>query len=217
MPDLDFQIVNVEPVRDLATPALAFHLRLTNRAEQQPVHAILLRCQIQIEAPRRRYKPQEQEQLRDLFGEPERWAQTLRTMLWANTTVNVPSFTGSIVYPISVPCTFDLTVASAKYFHALEDGEVPLTFLFSGTVFYDSGQAAFQAAPVPWNKEARFRLPVRVWKEMMDLHYPNTTWLCLRRDAFNELYRFKIKEGIATFDETVERLLALAEQPLEVS
>ena len=43
MPDLDFQIVNVEPVRDLATPALAFHLRLTNRAEQQPVHAILLR------------------------------------------------------------------------------------------------------------------------------------------------------------------------------
>jgi hypothetical protein len=217
MPDLDFQIVNVEPARDLATPALAFHLRLTNRAEQQPVHAILLRCQIQIEAPRRRYKPQEQEQLRDLFGEPERWAQTLRTMLWANTTVNVPSFTGSIVYPISVPCTFDLTVANAKYFHALEDGDVPLTFLFSGTVFYDSGQTGFQAAPVPWNKEARFRLPVRVWKEMMDLHYPNTTWLCLRRDAFNELYRFKIKEGIATFDETVERLLALAEQPLEVS
>jgi hypothetical protein len=217
MPDLDFQIVDVEPVRDLATPALAFHLRVTNQVAEQTVHAILLRCQIQIEAPRRRYKPQEQEQLRDLFGEPERWAQTLRTMLWANIIVNVPSFTGSIVYPVTVPCTFDLTVASAKYFHALEDGEVPLTFLFSGTVFYDSGQAGFQAAPVPWNKETRFLLPMPVWKETMDLHYLNMAWLSLRRDIFDELYRFKVKEGIATFEETVERLLAMAEQSLEVS
>ena len=217
MPDLDFQIVNVEPVRDLATPALAFHLRVTNQSEQQLVHAILLRCQIQIEAPRRRYKPQEQGSLQDLFGEPERWAQTLRSTLWANVNVNVPSFTGTVVYPVGVPCTFDLMVASAKYLHALEGGEVPLTFLFSGTVFYDSGQAGFQVAPVPWNKEARFRLPIRVWKEMIDLHYPNIAWLCLRRDVFDELNRFKVKEGITTFEETVERLLAMTRQPMEVS
>ncbi len=216
MPDLDFQIAGVEPVRDVATPGLAFQLRVTNREERQAVHAILLRCQIQIEAPRRRYNPKEQEELRDLFGEPARWGQTLRSMLWANISVNVPAFTGSITYPVCVPCTFDLTVASAKYFHALAGGEVPVTFLFSGSVLYDSGQTGFQVAPVPWNKEARFRLPVQVWKEMMDIQYPNTAWLCLRRDVFDALYRFKVKEGLATFEETVERLLAASEQPLEV-
>lgn len=217
MPDLGFEIVKVEPVRDLATPALAFHLRITNSMDQQPVHAILLRCQIQIEAPRRRYNSQEQEKLRDLFGEPERWGQTLRPMLWANTSVNIPSFAGSIVYPVSVPCTFDFTVASAKYFHAIDDGDVPVTFLLSGTVFYDSGQAGFQVVPIPWNKEARFRLPVRVWKQTMDLHYPNIAWLSLRRDVFDELYRFKVKEGLPTFEETIERLLKTAEQPLQTS
>lgn len=217
MPELDFQIVKAEPVRDLATPALAFHLRVTNQVEQEPVHATLLRCQIQIEAPRRRYKPQEQEGLRDLFGEPERWNQTLRGLLWANINTNVPSFTGSIIYPVCVPCTFDLTVASAKYFHALDDGEVPITFLFSGTVFYGSGQAGFQVAPLPWNKDARFRLPVRTWKQTIDLQYPNVGWLCLRREAFDGLHRFKVKEGVATFDEAIERLLAITEAPLEVS
>jgi len=215
MPELEFQIAGVAPVRDLATPALAFDLRITNRMEQQAVHAILLRCQIQIEAPRRRYNPREKEELRDLFGEPERWSQTLQPLLWANINANVPAFTGSVVYPVSVPCTFDLTVASAKYFHALEDGEVPVTFLFSGTVFYDLGQTGFQVAPVPWNKEARFRLPASVWKELMDLHYPNAAWLPLRRDVFDALYRFKVKEGLASFEETVERLLVKAAEPVE--
>jgi hypothetical protein len=32
-----------------------------------------------------------------------------------------------------VTCTYDLEVVAAKYFYALEDGEVPLEFLFSGT------------------------------------------------------------------------------------
>lgn len=217
MPDLDFEIVNVESLRDVANPALSFHVKVTNRASQQPVHAVLLRCQIQIEAPRRRYSSEEQEELRDLFGEPEQWAQTLRPMLWANVTVNIPSFAESTIYPVSVPCTFDLTVASSKYFHGVKSGTVPITFLFSGTVFYDAGQAGLQVAPVPWNKEARYRFPVRVWKEMMDIHYPNQAWLSLQRDVFDALYRFKVKEGLPTFEESIKRLLVAAEQPFQMS
>jgi hypothetical protein len=217
MPELDFQIAGAEPVRDLATPALGFRLLINNRVAEEQVHAILLRCQIQIESPRRRYTPREQDELRDLFGEPERWAQTLRPMLWANVCVNVPAFRESIEHCVQVPCTFDLTVASAKYFHALAGGEVPITFLFSGSVFYRGGQAGFQVAPVPWNKEARFRLPVQTWHEMMELYYPNLAWLALRRNVFDALYRFKVKEGLPTFEETIERLLAAAEQPVEVS
>ncbi len=169
MPDLGFEIVDVQPMRDPEAPALSFHLRVTNRVSEEPIHAILLRCQIQIETPRRRYTSQEQEALRDLFGEPEQWAQTLRSMLWANIAVNVPSFTGSIIYPVPIPCAFDLAVGSTKYFHALEGGEVPITFLFSGNVFYDAGAVGLQMAPVPWSKEARFRLPVQVWHEVTDL------------------------------------------------
>ncbi len=212
MPDLMFEVLGAEPLRDVAAPMLAFHLQVTNRISEEPIHAILLRCQMQIEAARRRYTSHEQEQLRDLFDGPARWGQTLRPLLWTNLAVNIPSFAGSIVYPVSVPCTFDLNVATAKYFHALEGGEVPITFFFSGTIFYGSGQGGFQVAPISWNQEARFRLSVQLWNEMMDLHYPQLAWLCLRREIFDELYRFKVREGIPTFDETVERMLAVAEQ-----
>jgi hypothetical protein len=131
--------------------------------------------------------------------------------------VNIPAFAGSTVYPIAVPCTFDFSVATAKYFHGISEGEVPLTFLFSGTVFYDAGAGALQAAPISWNKEARFRLPVQVWKELMDLHYPNAACLHLRRDVFEELYRFKMSQGLATFEEAIQCMLAAAERERPVS
>lgn len=38
---------------------------------------------------------------------------------------------------------------------------MPLNFLFSGTVFYADENGALQVAPIPWNKEAPFRLPVK--------------------------------------------------------
>lgn len=169
LPDLDFEIASVESLPDMANPAVSFHMKITNRTADQLIHAIMLRCQIRIEAPRRRYNSQEQRGLRDLFGEPERWSQTLRPMFWANITHNIPSFTGSIAYPILLACAVDFTIASSKYFQALETGYVPLAFLFRGSVFYDSGQTGVQVVPLPWNKEARFRFPVQVWHHATDL------------------------------------------------
>ena len=212
MPDLSFEITGANSARDMITPALAFDLRVANRFPEQTIHAVLLRCQIQIEAARRRYTAAEQEQLRDLFDEPGRWGDTLRPMTWQNTAVNIPAFSGSTLYTLAVPCTFDLNVATAKYFYGIDEGEIPLTFLFSGSVFFDAGQGVLQVAPISWNKEARFRLPVPVWKNLMDLHYPNTACLNLRRDVLDELYRFKISEGLATFEETIQRMLAIAQR-----
>jgi Family of unknown function (DUF6084) len=217
MPDLSFEILSASPIRDMLTPALAFELRIGNPFRDQSIQAILLRCQIQIEVARRRYTLAEQSQLRDLFDEPARWSETLRPMTWAIMSVNVPTFTGSIVNTVNVPCTFDLTVATAKYFHGIEGGDVPLTFLFSGTVFFYAGSGGLQVAPISWNKEARFRLPVKTWKELMDLHYPKAAVLHLRRDVFDELYRFKMTCGLATFEEAVERMLAIAERERPVS
>jgi hypothetical protein len=207
MPDLSFDIVSAEPARDLITPAINFDLRVANRFPEQSIHAVLLRCQIQIETAKRRYSSEEQKQLRDLFDEPSRWGDTLRPMTWANLSVNIPAFTDSTGFPLTVPCSFDFSVATAKYFLGIEGGDVPLTFLFSGTVFHDAGTGTLQVAPISWNKEARFRLPVTTWKALMDLHYPNTVMLHLRRDVFEELYRFKMALGAATFDEAIQQML----------
>ncbi len=217
MPDLSFEILRASPVRDMITPALAFETRVKNGFPDEHVHAILLRCQIQIEVARRRYNSAEQHQLRDLFDDPSRWGDTLRPMTWANVSVNVPAFSGSMDFAITIPCAFDLTIGTAKYFHGIAEGEVPLTFLFSGSVFYDGGQGALQVAPISWNKEARFRLPVRVWKDLVEIHHPNTASLNLRRDVFEDLYRFKTSQGLATFEEAIQQMLAIAERERPVS
>ena len=217
MPDLSFEIVAANPARDMITPAIAFNLRVTNRFPEQSIHAILLRCQIQIEVARRRYSSIEQDQLRELFDEPSRWGDTLRPLTWVITSVNIPAFSGSTIYTVTIPCTFDFNVATAKYFHGISGGDIPLTFLFSGSIFHDAGGSALQVAPISWNKEARFRLPVQVWKDVMDLHFPNTAYLNLRRDVFDELLRFKISKGLTTFDETIQHMLAVAEREHPVS
>ena len=211
MPDLAFQVRDAEAGSDTATPTITLHIDVSNRAAE-PIHTVVLRCQIQIETPRRRYTAAEQAGLRDLFGEPERWGQTLRPMLWTNVATTIPAFTGSTAIALSVPCTFDFNVSATKYFHALEAGAVPLTLLFSGTVFYQSSDGRLQVAPISWSSEAKFVLPVGVWKDSIDRHYPNTAWLCLRRDVFDRLYEFKVQEGIATFDDAIERMLMAVEQ-----
>ncbi len=209
MPDLRFQIEDVVPTPNAASPQLSFKLRITN-VEPEPVHSIALRVQVQVEPVRRRYTPEEQQKLKTLFGEPEQWSKSLLPLLWANVNVNVGAFTANTLIDLPVPCTFDFNVAMTKYIYGLDDGELPTSLLFSGTVFH-AGQMALQIAQIPWDREASYRVPVRVWKEMMDLYYPNGAWIQLRRDVFERLYEFKSQNGIPTWEQTVERMLDLAE------
>ncbi len=213
MNDLSFAVEGATPVTYAAAPLLALKLRVTNSSPDQPLHAITLCCQIQINSLRRKYSPDEQARLRDLFGAPERWSTTLKSMLWTFSTVSVPSFTGNILVDLPVPCTYDFNVAATKYFYALEDGEIPLTLLFSGTIFYEAEDGALQIAQIPWDKEAAYRLPVRVWQEMMDHYYPNSAWLSLHKDVFDRLYRYKVRSGLPTWEKTIENLLAAKEEP----
>ncbi len=213
MNNLNFQVEGATPVTYAAAPLLALKLRITNTLEDQPLHAVALQCQIQINSVRRKYNPEEQAGLRDLFGEPERWGTTLRSMLWTFSSVGVPPFTGSILVDLPVPCTYDFNVAATKYFYALEDGEIPLTLLFSGTIFYEAADGALQIAQIPWDKEATYRLPVRVWHEMMEHYYPNSAWLNLQKDTFDRLYRYKVRSGLPTWEQTIESLLGPKEEP----
>jgi hypothetical protein len=146
-----------------------------------------------------------------LFGEPDRWSSTLRSMLWTHADLVIPAFTGSTIADLQIPCTFDFNVAATKYFHGVSDGEIPLILLFSGTLFYAGPEGALQVAPIPWDKEARYRLPVQVWREMMDTYYPNSAWLSLRRDVFERVYEYKVRQGIPTWEEALTSLLSAAQ------
>ena len=201
-----------EAVAYAAAPLLSFKLRVTNAEGDEPIHTVALRCQIQIETTRRRYNEREQERLLDLFGEPERWGQTLRTMLWTHASMVVTPFQGSTLVELPVPCTFDFNVAATKYFAGLENAEVPLALLFSGTVFYEAADGALQVSQISWEKEAKYQLPVSVWQEMMSHYYPNSAWLSLRRDVFDRLSRYKMRRGIPTWEQALESLLPAVEE-----
>ena len=205
--DLNFQIESVEPIAHAASPQLAFRLAISETAATA-IQSVLLKCQIRIEPTRRRYQAENPERLLDMFGPPDRWGKTMRSMLWTHVQDFVPAFTGSTTVDLAVPCSFDFNVAATKYFAAMEEGEIPLCFLFSGTVFYQAEDGGLQVAPISLDKQANFRLPVAVWKQMMDHYYPHSAWLCLDRDVFDRLLRYKAGNGLPTWEQAIESLLA---------
>jgi hypothetical protein len=207
MPDLDYRVEGAEAVPFSVSPLLNLKVRLTNKDETEKIQSVLLRCQIQIEVARRQYSPGEQAKMFELFGEPERWGQTLRTMLWTHANAVVPPFTGSTLVDLPVPCTFDFNVATTKFFNGLAGGDIPLCLLFSGTVFYSDDEGLLQVAQISWEKEANYRLPVSVWKSMMDHYYPNSAWLNIRLDVFEKMQEYKMRRAIPSWEQAFESLL----------
>lgn len=194
------------------TPLLTFALDVTNVPADEYIQSVILQAQIRVESVRRSYSSEEKERLRELFGRPEDWGRTLHDTFWTHTGTNVPSFRGHTSVELSVPCTFDLNVASTKYFYGLDGGgEIPLIFLFSGTVFYERDERIL-IQRISWEKESRFRMPAATWKSLMDHHYPASAWMMLDRDVFDRLYAFKRRNSIATWDEAVSRLLGAVEE-----
>jgi hypothetical protein len=215
VPDLGFHVTGAAAQPFAASPLLVFKLGIASADPVEEIHTVALRCQIQIEPTRRTYAPGEQGRMLDLFGEPGRWGQTVKTMLWTHTSAVVTPFTGETTVDLPVPCTFDFNVAATKYFAGLDDGEVPLCLQFSGTVFYEAGGRGMQVAQIPWDRESRYRLPVAVWREMMDVYYPNSAWLCLRRDAFDRLNEYKMRRGLPTWEQALESLLEVVDEEVE--
>jgi hypothetical protein len=212
MTDLGFTVLGCRAEPYAAVPTLIFRLRITE-ATGERIHAIALRCQIQIEPRQRHYGEPEEERLFELFGAPRRWGETLKTILWTHASMMVTGFTGSIEIDLPVSCTYDFEVTAAKYFHALDGGEIPLLLLFNGTVF-TRGQTGFSVEPVPWEKEAPYRLPVQVWRELMDQYFPGGAWIRLRRESFDALHQFKGRRALPTWDDAVEALIREAgEEP----
>jgi Family of unknown function (DUF6084) len=206
-PELAFRVEGVSAMERAAVPTLGFALRIDASGGAQ-VRSILLHTQVQIAARRRRYGPQDEERLFELFGQPERWGTTLGTLPWTRHTQVVPAFTGSTAVEVPVPCTYDFDVAASRYLQALDDGAVPLELLFGGTVFYAGEGGLLQTAQIAWDREAAYDLPVSVWRETMDLYFPGTTWLRLGKATFARLHAFRSRRALTSWDEAIDSLLA---------
>jgi hypothetical protein len=201
IPELSFSVEGAERVEHAAVPTIAFALGI---ASERPVRSVLLDVQLQIAARRRPYDNAAHERLFELFGPVEQWGTSLRTLLWTRATLVVPPFTGSTVAQLPVACSYDLDVTASRYFDALDDGEVPLEFLFSGTVFYG---APLQAARISWESEAAYRMPVALWRETMDRYFNGTAWLRLSKPSLDRLAAHKSRHALATWEDVVDSLL----------
>jgi hypothetical protein len=206
--NLIFSCMKAEAKRHAATPTLSFRLSVAEAAGER-IDAIALRCQIRIEPHRRQYSADEARRLHDLFGDPSRWAETVKPVQLATVSVMVPAFTAAAEVDIEVPCTYDLEVASARYLQGLDDGTVPLLLLFSGTVF-TTVDGRMSVALIPWSSEASYRMPVSVWRDVVDEHFPGSAWLRCGRETLDALAEFKAERALPTWDATLAALLAEA-------
>jgi hypothetical protein len=211
MPDLNFTVESAEVLEYAAVPTLLFRMAVENTTGEE-INSVALHTQIRIAATRRSYDAEEQQGLWELFGAPHQWGGTLRSLVWMHTNVAVPRFSGGTTFGMPVTCTYDPEVVGTKYFRALESGEVPLEFLFSGQIFYRGEGGALQIVQIPWEKEAEFRLPIGLWQDMIEQHFPNTAWLRIRRDTFDLLQDYKSRKGLLTWEGTLEDLLQASEE-----
>lgn len=206
MPDLDFTIVGSEAASDGITPLIQFDIEVANRSDEH-IQSIILQTKIRIETVRRSYEEHEKDRLVELFGRPEMWGRSLQSMLWTDVGLTIPGFESRTRAKLPVPVTFDLHIATAKYFYALQDGDIPLLFLFTGSIFYTTPSGSLLMQRISWDLEASYRMPVQQWKALMETHYPEKAWLYLERGVFDELYAFKQRSGLASWEAVVGKLL----------
>lgn len=204
MSALAFAITGAQAQPFAAAPTLALRLRVTETTGVR-IHAIALRGQVQIEPQKRRYGAAESERLSDLFGTVDRYGETLRPLLWTHVATTVLGFSGATDLDLAIPCSYDFEVAAHKYLAALEGGEIPIVVYFSGTVMLE-GEHGVAAELVSWTTEAKYRLPVAVWRATMDAHFPNSAWIRVSSHVFADVDRVRRARGYRSWDATLAAL-----------
>jgi hypothetical protein len=202
---LTFAVRDIVAEPHAVTPQLTAKPRIEDDAGRR-VHAMVLRCQVRVEPQRRGYDDAEGEALRGLFGGRERWVDTVRSFPWLRCDTTVPGFAGATEVDLGLPCTYDLDVVGSAYLHALHAGTVPLTLLFSGTVFVP-GATGFAVEPVPWDQTATYDLPVMVWRQMIEQYFPGTGWIRLDREMLDALAVVRARRGHVSWEETLRSLI----------
>ena len=202
---LGFRIASADAPRHAVMPCVVLDLEIDARAAD--VAGVALQAQVRVDAALRAFSAVERARLSDVWGGPERFSANVGSLLWSNVAVNVGPFEGTTRAPLTLFCGHDLGEACGKLFAALEGGTLPLTALFSGSVYHRDASGALAVAPVPRSAEARFDLPVAVVRTAIDHHLGGGAVVRLRRDVAHRLARYREARGLDGLDAAVERLL----------
>ena len=200
-------MLGARPVKYAAAPMLTIDLQVSEPSGRE-VYMIALTIQLMIDPARRRYDDATRERLVELFGAPERWAVTTRSLVWSQLDVLVPAFTGTTTVTVPIACHYDLELAATKYLHSLPDGEAPLALHFNGTIYYPGrrGRAADGAGAV----DEVDRLPhagVGVARDGRALLPEDGLDRARARRRCDALQQEKLDRGLATLDACVSALL----------
>ena len=206
IPEPEFAITSAAPLAFAAGPTMVFTAEATDPSGCE-VQSMALSVQVMIDPARRGYDADTRGRLAELFGPPAGWTPSTQGLSWARLAAQVTAFSGSTTFSLEVPCTYDLEVAAAKYFYALEDGFVPLSFHFYGTVFYRAPDGRLQVALVPWSASAQFRMPISAWRAMIAEHYPGGGWIRLSEETLARLNARRSGRGLPSFEACIEELL----------
>jgi hypothetical protein len=208
-PVATFEILGAAHEPFAAQPTLRFELGVSEPSGRD-IYAISLTAQINFDPARREYDKETREELFELFGAPERWPSTTRSFLWTHSSTVVHSFNGAITFGLEVPCTADLEVVASRYVNALPDGDVPLTFHFTGRILYQGPQRQVQVVHLPWSTSASYKLPVSVWKAMIKHHHGESGFALLHNDTIDLLLKYKRARGLHSLDACALDLLERA-------
>lgn len=204
-PAPEFSVSSAAHLAFAAAPTMVFSVAAIEPSGRE-IQSMSLSVQVMIDPARRGYDEATRERLAELFGPPASWAPSTQGLSWARVSAAVPAFRGETRFALELPCTYDLEVAAAKYFYALADGFVPLSFHFYGTVFYTADDGRLQMTPVPWSSSTQFPMPVSAWRAMMDAHYPGGGWIRLHAATLAALNARRAERGL-TFDHLIQELL----------
>jgi len=205
-PEPEFSVVGARAEEHAAAPTVIFSLKVRESSARE-IYTIALSAQILVDPTGRGYDAVDREALLDLFGPPDQIVTSLKSLVWARADVLVPSFTEEAIFELPVACTYDLEVASAKYFASLPDGVAPLDFHFNGSIFYRGEHDRLQLVQVPWSCTARYRMPVAVWREAIATRFAETGWVRLHERTIARLRRRQAERGSPSIDDLLGELL----------
>ena len=208
-PQVTFEVLGAAHEPFAAQPTLRFEMGVSEPSERE-IYAISLTAQINFDPARREYDAATRAALFEIFGAPERWPSTTRSFLWTHSTAMVHSFTDAITFGLEVPCTADLEVVASRYVSALPDGEVPLTFHFTGRILYMGPNRQVQVVHIPWDTSCQYRMPVATWKAMIQHHHGESGFALLHNDTMQSLLDYKRARGLHSLDACVADLLERA-------
>ena len=198
MRSLGFSIVGARPLAHAVAPTIVLELAITGG----PIASAMLACQIVIEPAARTYDDAERTRLAELFGA----GSPPRALVWTHVSVVVPAFASTTSVELVLPCPLDYAHAAAKYTGGVVSGTLPIVVQLSGSLFHDA-DGRLQVTPIARDREARFALPIAVWRAAIDQHYPNHTPIAIERAVVDRLHAYRRTRGLATIEQALELLL----------